>query len=126
MDLLCLDTKNKTYVVVENKVGYEYMECHTKNIRMEKPFDQWDDSIRNQHHLQLLGTTILFMETFGLTDYSKVTSVLIRFKAPHSGSDDISLDVEPLDEGIAKKKDEMIAVLLQAATPKKKKKEPSL
>jgi hypothetical protein len=132
MDLLCLDLVNKLYIVVENKVGYDYMECHTKGASMRWPFTDLDDSIRNQHHLQTLGTALLFERTAPAKDPSKVMGVIIRYRVPHQSSDDVALEVEPLDEAISNKKAALLYALQRVAPAaprsrsKKKKKEASL
>jgi len=80
---------------------------------MEYPFKDFDDSPRNQHHLQLLASTGLFKRTYKV---DRVSSVLIRFKTPFAGSDDVTIEAEALDESIAKHEAEMWTVLGATST----------
>lgn len=121
MDLLCMDLANSRWIVVELKVGYDYAECAVKGSMMQHPFSKWDTSIRNQHHLQLLGTTLLFERSHSAAASLPILSVLIRFKTPYVGSDDVSLEVEALDSYALERKSTLLAVLQEVApTPKKK------
>lgn len=89
-DLVCVHFKSKSYVLIENKVGYDYEECG-KDVKMSPPFEKFDARVSHQNLLQLLGTQLLFERTFPSIDPRNIKSVLVRYKNSTDSVEDTHL-----------------------------------
>ena len=62
IDVVCLDQANR-YVLLELKTGCKYQYKHTK-VKMNYPFADKDDSVHNQHQLQVAASVEMYKHTY--------------------------------------------------------------
>lgn len=75
-DLVCWQRRTQKWVIVENKVGFDYWR-YGSGASLEEPFRSQTDCPLNQHLLQTAATTWLFMQTFGFAR-SDMATLLVR------------------------------------------------
>jgi hypothetical protein len=75
-DLVCWNPRTGKWVVVENKVGFDYWR-YGSGGSMEEPFQAQTDCPLNQHLLQLAASLWLFVQTFGMV-LASMETLLVR------------------------------------------------
>lgn len=84
IDLLCMDARAQTYIVIELKVGYDYGKCGS-DVMMLAPFEKLDARIDHQQQIQLLGNILLFEKSFTSVKSEEIDGCILQFKIMGSG-----------------------------------------